>query len=96
MVFLVEGAAGLGLAFLLGVALAEWGKFRNKADKGFSWLALAGVWFLFTGSFGIATNLASYLGPELFVGIGSVFEIVGWIFALIGTLFVAYEVLVER
>ena len=95
MVFLLEGLAGLGLAFLLGVALAEWGKFRNRADKGFNWLALAGVWFLFAGTFLPTAALSAYLGAS-FQSVGAIFEIVGWIFALIGTLFVAYEVLVEK
>ncbi len=95
MVFLLEGVTGLGLAFLLGVALAEWGKFRNKAEKGFSWIALSGVWFLFAGAFSTATALGTYL-QGTYASIGSIFEIVGWIFALIGTLFTAYEVLVEK
>lgn len=100
MVFLIEGVAGVGLALLLGVALAEWGKFRNKAEKGFNWIALGGVWTLFAGAtaaavqlkvLDIASGLSSAIAP-----VGNVFGIVGWIFALIGTLFAAYEVLVEK
>lgn len=96
MVFEAIGAtAGLGLALLLGVALAEWGKFRSKAEKGFNWIALAGVWFLFAGATSVGSSaLAAYnlpLGP-----VGDIFGIIGWIFALIGTLFAAYEVLVEK
>jgi len=96
MVLELSGLATLGIAFLLAVALAEWAKFRNKADKGFNWIALAGIWFLFAGTFSMVTSLGSYLGATTFLGIGSIFEIVGWIFALIGTLFAAYEVLVEK
>lgn len=96
MVVLLEGLAGLGVAFLLGVALAEWAKFRSKAEKGFNWIALAGVWFLFAGSFVAAPSLGAYLGATTYASIGSIFEIVGWIFALIGTLFAAYEILVEK
>lgn len=96
MVFLLEGLAGLGVASLLAVALAEWGKFRMRAEKGFNWIGLAGVWFLFAGSFAVATNLGGYIGSGTFPVIGSIFEIIGWIFALIGTLFAAYEVLVEK
>lgn len=96
MVFLMEGLAGFGIACLLVVALAEWGKFRTKAEKGFNWIGLAGVWFLFAGSFAVATNLGGYIGAGTFPVIGSIFEIIGWIFALIGTLFAAYEVLVEK
>ena len=96
MVFLLEGLAGLGIASLLVVALAEWGKFRLKAEKGFNWIGLSGIWFLFAGTFVAATNLGGYIGAPTFGVIGSIFEIIGWIFALIGTLFAAYEVLVEK
>jgi hypothetical protein len=96
MVFLLEGLAGLGVAFLLAVALAEWAKFRTKAERGFNWIALAGVWFLFAGSMAVATTLGGYVGAGTAGGIAAIFEIVGWIFALIGTLFAAYEVLVEK
>lgn len=97
MVFEAIGAtAGLGLAFLLVAALAEWSKFRSKAEKGVSWLALGGVWLVFAGAtaaagaanlFGLGSVLNSFAG---------IVQIVGWIFGLIGTLFVAYEVLVEK
>ena len=86
----------LGLAFLLGCSLAEYFKFRAKAAKGFQWLAVAGVWFLFAGTFSIATTLGSYIGVSAWTGIETIFEVIGWIFALIGTLFVAYEILVEK
>lgn len=95
MVFLLEGMAGLGIASLLTVALAEWGKFRMKAEKGFNWIALAGVWFLFAGTFTVATDIGPWFAGS-FSTIGSIFEVIGWIFALIGTLFAAYEVLVEK
>lgn len=96
--FLYQDVLGLGLALLAGLALAEWGKFRNKAEKGFNWLALGGVWFLFSGatavsaaSFPSVASLASQLGA-----VADIFGIIGWIFALIGALFAAYEVLVEK
>lgn len=94
MVF--EGLVGLGVAFLLGVALAEYAKFRAKADKGFNWLAVAGVWFLFAGTFGAATTLGGLVGTGAWTSIAMIFEVIGWIFALIGTLFVAYQALVEK
>ena len=85
----------LGIAFLLAVVFAEYTKYRNKAKKGFNWITLAGVWFLFAGTFGIATHLGGYLGASVWSGIEQIFEILAWIFALVGTLFVAYELLVE-
>ena len=105
MVFLLEGMAGLGIGFLLVVALAEWGKFRNKAEKGFNWIGLAGVWFLFAGAIQLAIMLgadsatptvATYIGGATAGAAFAIFQVIGWIFALIGTLFAAYEVLVEK
>ncbi len=90
------GLVDLGVALLLAVALAEYFKFRSKADKGFSWLAVSGVFFVFAGSFGVATTLGSYVGAQAWSSIGQLFEVLGWIFALVGTVFVAYQTLVER
>lgn len=100
MVFLFEGVVGLGLALLTGLALAEWGKFRNKAEKGFNLLALGGVWFLFSGATSVAAGSGGFpsvasLASQL-TAVSDIFGIIGWIFALIGTLFAAYEVLVEK
>lgn len=91
----------LGIAFLVACVLAEYFKFRNKADKGFMWLALAGVWFIFAGSFALTPTLASYVGTGWYsaagqMSIAGIFEIIAWIFALIGSLFVAYQILVEK
>jgi len=94
MVF--EGLVGLGVAVLLGLALAEYAKWRSKAERGWNWLAVAGVWFIFAGAFGVATTLGGYIGAATWSGISAIFEVLGWIFALIGTLLVAYELLVER
>lgn len=94
MVF--EGLVGLGIACLLAPAIAEFGKFRKNAEKGFNWLAVAGVFFLFGGSFASVGALSTYLGASIVLGLADLFSIIGWIFALIGTIFVGYEVLVER
>ncbi|MFQ6056456.1 MAG: hypothetical protein ACE5J3_10805 [Methanosarcinales archaeon] len=96
MVF--EGMVGLGIALLLAPAIAEYAKLRHKADKGFAWLAVAGVFFLFASSFAVATKVGGYIDPSLATwgAIGSLFEVIGWILALIGTLFVGYEVLLEK
>lgn len=95
MAFLLEGLAGLGIASLLTVALAEWGKLRSKAERGFNWIGLGGVWFLFAGSFALATTLNGLAGP-VFGWVGSLFEVVGWAFALVGTVFAAYELILEK
>ena len=94
MVF--ETLVDVGLALIAAVALAEWGKFRNKAEKGFNWLALGGVWLLFAGVTISGGSTFTVLGNVPLDQIGNIFGIIGWLFALIGTLFAAYEVLVEK
>ena len=90
------GLVDLGIAFLLTAALAEYLKFRNVAKKGFNWIILAGVFFLFAGTFSAATTLSSYLGTSVWNGLGQLFEILGWLFGLVGTLFIVYEAFIEK
>ncbi len=90
----LEGLVGLGVALLLGTALAEYSKFRHKSEKGWNWIALGGTWLLFAGTFSPTSALAGYIGSAVLGGIGSIFEVLGWLFALIGAIFVAYETLV--
>jgi len=94
MVF--EGMVGLGIALLLAPAIAEYAKIRHKADKGFNWIATSGVFFLFAASFTVAGTLGGYVGEPVWAGIGSIFEVVGWLLALIGTIFVGYQILFEK
>jgi len=91
MVF--EGVIGLGIACLLAPAIAEFAKLRHKAEKGFSWLAVAGVFFLFSATFATVTAVVPMLG-QLFLE--PLFQVIGWVLALIGTLFVGYEMLFEK
>jgi len=93
---LFEGVVGLGIACLLAPAIAEYAKMRNKADKGFGWVAVAGVMFLFSGASSATTTLFGTGGYLAGLPVAMLFEIVGWLFALIGTIFVGYEVLVEK
>jgi hypothetical protein len=86
----------VGVALMFIYALAEYAKYTRAARKGFSWLALSGVFLVFAGTFGVATTLGTYLGTAVWEGLGQLFEVLGWLFALIGTVFIAYEVLVER
>jgi len=85
----------VGIAFLLAVALAEWAKIRKKTEKGFSWLALSGVLFLFAGTVDLATlpGIYQYIGG---LYLDTVFAGLGWFFALLGTLFVLYETVLEK
>jgi len=98
---LVDGLsplAGIGLAFLLAVALAEFAKFRSRADKGFNWVALSGALFLFAGATSVETSgfVAELLTAPVTKGIQNLLAALGWLTALIGTLFVAYQVLLEK
>lgn len=85
----------VGIAFLLVVAFAEWAKVRRKSEKGFAWLAASGVFFLFAGTLdaAILPGLFPYLENLM---LGTIFSTIGWILALIGTLFVGYETLLEK
>ncbi len=94
MVFLLEGFIGVSIAIFLIITLAEISKFRLRAKIGFSWIALSGIIFLFLGVTKLSTNLKYFFGEISLISI--ILEMIGWIFILIGTLFISYEVLVER
>ncbi len=90
------GLIDVGIAFLLAAVLAEYLKFRNVAKKGFNWIILAGLFFLFAGTFSTAITLQTYIGSSIWNLGSQVFEILGWLFALVGTLFVVYEAFIEK
>jgi len=83
-----------GIALLLAMAFAEYAKFRKKAERGWDWIGVAAVFFLFAGVFpGFIANvipIGEYGTWEI------IFEAIGWILALIGTFFIAYEVLLGK
>ncbi len=98
---LVEGIspiAGIGLAFLLAVALAELAKFRVKADKGFNWLALAGVLYMFAGATTVTTGgfVGELLTSSIVEGFQKLITSFAWLAAIIGAVFVAYQILLEK
>ena len=94
MVFTVS-MLDVGIAFLFAVALAEWAKVRKKSEKGFGWLAAAGVFFLFAGTIdaSILPGIFDYVGG---LYLDTVFALIGWLLGLIGTLFIGYETLLEK
>ena len=98
---LVDGVsplAGIGLALLLTIALAELAKFRSRAEKGFNWLALGGALYVFAGATSVATSgfVGEILTASVIDGIQKLIASLGWLAALIGTVFVAYQVLLEK
>ena len=98
---LVEGVsplAGMGMAILLAVALAEFSKFRSRAEKGFNWLALGGVLYVFAGATSVATGgfVGEVLTASVIDGVQKLIASLAWLTALIGAVFVAYQVLLEK
>ena len=93
MMAVFEGTLGLGIALLLAVALAEYAKVRHKSEKGFSWLGVSAAFFLFSGAF-TAPAVGQYLSQISILD--GVFQLLGWLFALIAVIFVAYETLLEK
>ena len=84
-----------GIGVLISVALAHYAKVRDKSEKGYNWLTAGGVLLLFAGLFVAAPALGNLLGG-VWTGLGIFFQVVGWIFALVGVVFVAYETVIEK
>ncbi|MCD6371889.1 MAG: hypothetical protein J7L39_04205 [Candidatus Aenigmarchaeota archaeon] len=90
---LFEGVIDYGIALLLALVLAHYAGLRKRTERGWTWLAVAGVFLIFGG---FNTTL---LIPALEVDISiipTIFTVLGWIFALIGAVFVAYELLLGK
>jgi len=87
---LFEGTLGLAVGFLLAVALAQYAKVRST--KGWQLVAVAAVLFLFSAAWA-APAVGVYLAPVALLR--EAFELLGWLFVLIGAIFVAYETLLE-
>lgn len=88
-----SGLIDLGVALLLVVALAEFAKVKRKSERGYSWLAASGVLMIFAGATEVLPASIPYI-QDLFLS--QIFSLAGWIFALIGALFILYETLMER
>lgn len=86
----------VGIAFLLAVTLAEWAKIKRKFEKGFGWLAAAGVFFLFAGTINSLILTDGFYPYISSFGLTTVFAVIGWFLALIGTVFILYETLLEK
>ncbi|HDH91512.1 MAG TPA: hypothetical protein ENF38_01015 [Candidatus Aenigmarchaeota archaeon] len=82
-----------GLLLLIAVVFAHYIGIRKKSERGWSWLTVAGVFLIFGG---IPTlGGTAITGVDLSI-IPMIFNTVGWILALVGVLFIAYEILLER
>jgi protein-S-isoprenylcysteine O-methyltransferase Ste14 len=93
------GLMDAGVAIFILVALAQYARIRDKSEKGYNWLAAAGVILLFAGLFSVAPALGDLIGGSqgsIWNFLESAFEIIGWIFALVGVVFIGYETIVEK
>ena len=88
---LFEGTLGLGVGFLLAIALAQYAKM--KITRGWQLIGVAAALFLSAAAWS-APAVAAYITPQIGV-VREAFELVAWLLALIGALLIVYEVLVE-
>ncbi len=80
------------LATLLAPVFAEYAKIRAKAERQFSFIAGAGVFFLLAMSFELSLfNLAG--GAQVYAMY--LFQFIGWIMLLIGVLWAALGLMKE-
>ncbi|MEM5766201.1 MAG: hypothetical protein QW423_01005 [Candidatus Aenigmatarchaeota archaeon] len=86
-----EGVLGLGVGFLLAVALAQYAKI--KMTRGWQLIAVAAALFLSAAAWS-APAVAVYISPQIGL-VREAFELVAWLLVLIGALLVVYETLVE-
>lgn len=80
----------LGVGFLLAIALAQYAKV--KSTKGWQLIAVAAVLFLFSATWA-APAVEGYLASIALLR--ELFELLAWLFVLLGAIFVAYETLLE-
>lgn len=80
----------LGVGFLLAMAFAQYAKV--KSTKGWQLIAVAAVLFLFSAAWA-APAVGAYLASVALLR--ELFELLAWLFVLIGAIFVAYETLLE-
>lgn len=88
MVFF-EGTLGVGTALLIAVALAEIAKVRQRHERAFEWLTVAGVLFLAANVFSLPvvfsfTAQANVYLVQLFTALGKIAVIVSIIYLAVG------------
>ena len=88
-----NGLIDMGVAIFVIIALAEVAKLKRKSERGYGWLAIAGLCFLFAGVIGVIPTTVPFV-RDLFLT--EIFSFFGWILAIIGTIFIGYESLLER
>jgi len=85
---LFGGLLDMALVLFLVLVFAEYAKLRSKADKGFKFIAGAALLFLLAASFGGLAVWGQVFGAVYGLWL---FEIIGWIFLLIGAIWAALD-----
>ena len=82
------------ISLILAPALAEFAKVRARAEKGFAWIAVGGVFFLLAAAFEAFGGFSSVAGYAGSLSVGSaIFGAIGLVSALIGALTTAMKIL---
>lgn len=90
--YVFEGILGLALVSLLVPLIAKYAGMKNKSEKGFTMIGVGGVSLVLAKAFEIP--LISRL-PNIGAWGSDIFQAVGIILLLVGTLLVIYKVLSE-
>ncbi len=92
MVF--SAALDAGIVLFIAAVFAEYLGIRKKV-KGWTWIVVAAVFLIFAG---VPVDWATFYGidPTTMSVVPTIFETVGWVAALIGALYVAYEILLTK
>ncbi len=83
------------LVCLLAPVLAKYAGIMERAKRGFSLIAGAGILYLLSASFA-RTELVVEEAAELATWGSYLFGLIGWIFVLVGSLMVAYKFAIEE
>ena len=87
---LFEGLLWVGFVCLLVPVLAEYGKIKKIAAKAFNWIAGGGLSFILATTFTL--SFWTY-APKIAELLGQLFEFIGWVLVLVGSLWAIMELL---
>lgn len=85
--------ASLGIACLLVPVFAKYAEVKSSAEKGFSLIAGAGVLFILAQAFEV--NVLVNNVSQLSTWGSMLFQVIGWIFVLVGAIWAAWKLAVE-
>lgn len=91
---MLETLLAFVIVSLLVPVFAKYAGIFGEAEKGFKFIAGAGVLYLLAHSFEM-TTLVTAQAPDLATYGSYLFGIIGWIFILVGALMVAYKLAME-